>query len=94
MSPDADDRGSSARFVRGLTLGALLGAIIAGSSVWTRTKVRRRVGRTDDADGRTHSLSPPATDPVTSERPRRPRSGEPKPANEPQAGVGQRSADR
>jgi len=37
-----DDRDPSGRFVRGLTLGALLGAVIAGSSIWTRARARRR----------------------------------------------------
>jgi hypothetical protein len=32
---EPDDR-STATFLRGLTLGALLGAIIAGSSIWSR----------------------------------------------------------
>jgi hypothetical protein len=31
-------------FLRGLTLGAILGAIIAGSSIWSR-HFRRRGGR-------------------------------------------------
>ena len=38
-----DDRDPSGRFVRGLTLGALLGAVIAGSSIWTRARARRRL---------------------------------------------------
>ncbi len=41
MSPDLDDRDPTGRFVRGLTLGALIGAIIAGSSIWTRARARR-----------------------------------------------------
>ncbi len=32
---DADER-ATARFLRGLTLGALIGAIIAGSRIWSR----------------------------------------------------------
>lgn len=35
MSPAADDR-STAKFLRGLTIGALIGAVIAGSRIWTR----------------------------------------------------------
>jgi hypothetical protein len=31
----SDDR-SAAKFLRGLTIGALLGAIIAGSRIWAR----------------------------------------------------------
>ena len=37
----ADD-GSAASFVRGLTIGALLGAAVAGSSLWTRRRRARR----------------------------------------------------
>jgi hypothetical protein len=33
---------SSAKFLRGLTIGALLGAIIAGSRIWTLFRRRRR----------------------------------------------------
>ncbi len=40
-----DDRDPSSRFVRGLTLGALLGAIIAGSSMWRRSKASRPTTR-------------------------------------------------
>lgn len=32
-----DDR-STAKFLRGLTIGALLGAIIAGSRIWARLR--------------------------------------------------------
>jgi hypothetical protein len=38
---DTDDR-SAASFLRGLTVGAILGAIIAGSSLWQRRRRRRR----------------------------------------------------
>jgi hypothetical protein len=31
-----DDDRSTASFLRGLTLGALIGAILAGSSIWSR----------------------------------------------------------
>ena len=41
MSPVLDERDPTGRFVRGLTLGALLGAVIAGSSIWTKAKARR-----------------------------------------------------
>jgi hypothetical protein len=33
---DSDDGRTTSSFVRGLTLGAILGAIIAGSSLWSR----------------------------------------------------------
>ena len=39
-----DDRDPTRRFVRGLTLGALLGAVIAGSSLWSRARARRGAG--------------------------------------------------
>ena len=68
-----DDRDPSSRFVRGLTLGALLGAIIAGSSMWRRSKAARQTGRgpvstrpgpepTDDPPG-----AAPATNTATDE---------------------------
>ena len=41
MNLGQDDRDPTGRFVRGLTLGALLGAIIAGSSIWSRARARR-----------------------------------------------------
>jgi len=44
MPPDPDDR-SVASFLRGLTIGALIGAIIAGSSLWSRRRRRRRRAR-------------------------------------------------
>jgi len=40
MSSDEDGR-TRASFLRGMTLGAILGAILAGSSLWSR---RRRRG--------------------------------------------------
>ena len=41
MSRRSDDL-TTATFLRGLTLGAILGAIIAGSSIWSR-RFRRNV---------------------------------------------------
>jgi hypothetical protein len=41
MSSDGDR--SSASFLRGLTIGAIIGAILAGSSLWSRR--RRQRGR-------------------------------------------------
>lgn len=49
MTPGADDTHPTASFLRGLTLGAILGAIIAGSSLWSRR--RRSRGRRPDASG-------------------------------------------
>jgi hypothetical protein len=43
-APESDDR-STGSFLRGLTIGALIGAIIAGSSLWSRRRRRRRRGR-------------------------------------------------
>lgn len=31
------------RFIRGLAIGALVGAAIAGSTIWQRRRVRRRI---------------------------------------------------
>jgi hypothetical protein len=41
---DSDDGRTASSFMRGLTLGAILGAIIAGSSLWTRWRRGRRSG--------------------------------------------------
>ena len=41
MNLGQDDRDPTGRFLRGLTLGALLGAVIAGSSIWTKARARR-----------------------------------------------------
>ena len=41
MSGVDDDR-SAATFLRGLTIGAIVGAILAGSSFWQRRRRRRR----------------------------------------------------
>jgi hypothetical protein len=41
MSGRDDDR-STASFLRGLTIGAIIGAIVAGSSLWSRRRRRRR----------------------------------------------------
>jgi hypothetical protein len=37
---DSADRATTS-FLRGLTIGALIGAIIAGSSLWSRRRRRR-----------------------------------------------------
>jgi len=39
----AEER-SSAKFLRGLTIGAIIGAVIAGSRLWRRIGGRRRGG--------------------------------------------------
>jgi hypothetical protein len=41
VSPRTDPR-QTAKFLRGLTIGALIGAVLAGSSIWTRRQVARR----------------------------------------------------
>jgi hypothetical protein len=38
---DLDDAHATNSFLRGLTIGAILGAIIAGSSLWSRWRRRR-----------------------------------------------------
>jgi hypothetical protein len=43
------DKRAAASFVRGLTLGALIGAIIAGSSLWSRRRRMRRERRAPSA---------------------------------------------
>jgi hypothetical protein len=45
MSDDPRDP-SSAKFLRGLTIGALIGAVIAGSSIWGRWFASRDRGPT------------------------------------------------
>jgi hypothetical protein len=41
---DRDDPKARVSFVRGLTIGAIIGAIVAGSSLWSR-RWRTRRGR-------------------------------------------------
>lgn len=57
----AEEAEGMARFLRGLTLGALVGAAIAGSAIWqrARSQTERRIGRatrqtdhTTDTDAR------------------------------------------
>ena len=42
----APDSASSSTFLRGLVMGALVGAAIAGSTVWERRRSSRREGST------------------------------------------------
>ncbi len=42
MSDKRTAEQTTATFVRGLTIGALLGAVIAGSSIWSRRVAARR----------------------------------------------------
>ncbi len=44
---DADPRLAS--FLRGVTIGALVGAAIAGSALWERAQRRRAAAESDDA---------------------------------------------
>ena len=39
---ERDDDRTTASFLRGMTIGAILGAILAGSSLWARWRGRRR----------------------------------------------------
>ncbi|HET9436373.1 MAG TPA: hypothetical protein VFO50_05905 [Candidatus Limnocylindrales bacterium] len=41
----ADSAISSSTFIRGLTIGALVGAAIAGSTIWERRRTRQRIKR-------------------------------------------------
>ena len=53
-TPESPKRPSNERFVRGLTLGALIGAAIAGSTLWDRFRLRRAPeGRADGTADRT-----------------------------------------
>ena len=47
------DERSVGRFLRGLTIGALLGAIIAGSRLWSRRQGGPSAERRDGVDRRT-----------------------------------------
>jgi hypothetical protein len=40
----ADDDRTTATFLRGLTIGAIIGAILAGSSFWARWRRRQQSG--------------------------------------------------
>ncbi len=46
-APGAEPSGDpdSSRFLRGVAIGALVGAAIAGSTVWQRRRVRGRIRR-------------------------------------------------
>jgi len=41
----SDDGPDSSRFLRGLAIGAFVGAAIAGSTIWQRHRVRGRIKR-------------------------------------------------
>ena len=58
-----DDGRTTAKFLRGLTMGALVGAVLAGSSIWTR---RHRAG-SRHAEVRADALT--RDSPPTPERP-------------------------
>jgi hypothetical protein len=42
VTPEPSDEQTTAKFLRGLTIGALIGAVIAGSSIWGRRAAARR----------------------------------------------------
>jgi hypothetical protein len=56
MSRGTDSR-STGSFVRGMTIGALLGAVVAGSSLWSRRRLARRTAANEAAQ---LALPPPA----------------------------------
>jgi hypothetical protein len=66
VSLGQEERDPTGRFLRGLTLGALLGAIIAGSSIWTKAKARRATGPSPRRVGAERSGPPPVADPPAS----------------------------
>jgi hypothetical protein len=59
----AGDDVRATTFVRGLVLGAVVGAAIAGSTLWQRRHPRptRPIGTRDDTLGTARSISPRAT---------------------------------
>jgi hypothetical protein len=42
-----DDERTTASFLRGLTVGAIIGAIIAGSTLWSRRRPGRKARRSN-----------------------------------------------
>lgn len=50
IAPDADVDPRAATFTRGLVVGALVGAAIAGSTIWQRRQAKRSAGRSDEPD--------------------------------------------
>ena len=67
MSRGTDSR-STGSFVRGMTIGALLGAVVAGSSLWSRRRLARRTAANEAA-----ILAQPGPDaPETPTSPERP----------------------
>lgn len=61
MTAGSDDPATSGSFVRGLTLGALLGAAIAGSSLWSRRRRRARLAAADARAAHRESQADPGT---------------------------------
>jgi len=49
---ERDERPVSSTFLRGVVAGALVGAAIAGSTVWQRRRVRSRIQRELIPDGK------------------------------------------
>jgi hypothetical protein len=48
---------TTATFIRGLTVGALLGAVIAGSSIWSRRVAARKKTATPGSSDATKRLN-------------------------------------
>jgi hypothetical protein len=58
----ADEGHPRAIFLRGLSIGALVGAAIAGSTIWERRRGRRgRVPNGRDPEGRAGEPGPPSS---------------------------------
>ena len=72
MSSQDDGRNS---FVRGMTIGAIIGAIVAGSSLWSR----RRRGRRPEPEGQAELEASPAQPEATVETPELPAHSEENP---------------
>jgi hypothetical protein len=61
VDPEGDDGTRASNFARGLVLGALVGAAIAGSTIWQRRQSRPKVsaGPADPDRLETASADPP-----------------------------------
>jgi hypothetical protein len=70
--PQEDDRNS---FVRGMTIGAIIGAIVAGSSLWSRRRRARRAPELEPGPEAVHSDGEPRATSVSASEPPEPDAG-------------------